>query len=209
MTLGSCQCGPCFLVDRAPPPSPTHTADQSGLLEICLSVGNGGNSFCWGEIHKGESFGGTDTERDTLSPMTFSLELFAAPVLSASLSSPFLEGSPVTLSCETKLLVQSPGLQLYFSFYVGSKILEDRNTSSEYHIPSVGSEDSGLYWCEVATADGSVLKHSLELELRTFGECAGSGGLFLPVELTGKGSTSHFTSGAPCVRTAPFPSRLP
>ncbi|KAH0511185.1 High affinity immunoglobulin gamma Fc receptor I [Microtus ochrogaster] len=63
-------------------------------------------------------------------------ELFAAPVLRASLSSPFLEGSPVTLSCETKLLVQSPGLRLYFSFYVGSKILEDRNTSSEYHIPS-------------------------------------------------------------------------
>ncbi|CAO2599263.1 High affinity immunoglobulin gamma Fc receptor I [Lemmus lemmus] len=94
-------------------------------------------------------------------------ELFAAPVLRASLSSPFLEGSPVTLSCETKLFVQNPGLQLYFSFYVGSKILVDRNTSSEYHIPSAGSEDSGLYWCEVATADGTVLKHSPELELRT------------------------------------------
>nr|XP_048283879.1 high affinity immunoglobulin gamma Fc receptor I [Myodes glareolus] len=96
-------------------------------------------------------------------------ELFAVPVLRASLSSPFPEGSPVTLSCETKLLEQSPDLQLYFSFYVGSKILEDRNTSSEYHIPSAGSEDSGLYWCEVATADGSVLKHSPELELRTRG----------------------------------------
>ncbi|XP_013205295.1 high affinity immunoglobulin gamma Fc receptor I [Microtus ochrogaster] len=101
-------------------------------------------------------------------------ELFAAPVLRASLSSPFLEGSPVTLSCETKLLVQSPGLRLYFSFYVGSKILEDRNTSSEYHIPSAGSEDSGLYWCEVATEDGSVLKHSPELELRTLGHQSSS-----------------------------------
>ncbi|XP_038167400.1 high affinity immunoglobulin gamma Fc receptor I [Arvicola amphibius] len=96
-------------------------------------------------------------------------ELFTAPVLTASLSSPFPEGSPVTLSCETKLLLQSPGMQLYFSFYVGSKILEDRNTSSEYHIPSAGSEDSGLYWCEVATADSSVIKHSPELELRTDG----------------------------------------
>ncbi|XP_036046441.1 high affinity immunoglobulin gamma Fc receptor I isoform X1 [Onychomys torridus] len=96
-------------------------------------------------------------------------ELFAAPVLRATLSSPILEGSLVTLSCETKLLLQRPGLQLFFSFYVGSKILEERNTSSEYHIPSAGREDSGLYWCEVATADGSILKHSPELELRIRG----------------------------------------
>ncbi|XP_051055083.1 high affinity immunoglobulin gamma Fc receptor I isoform X2 [Phodopus roborovskii] len=96
-------------------------------------------------------------------------KLFTAPVLTSSLPSPFLEGSPVTLSCETKLLLQSPGLPLYFSFYVGSKILEDRNTSSEYHIPSAEREDSGLYWCEVATEDGSILKHSPELELRILG----------------------------------------
>ncbi|EGV94770.1 High affinity immunoglobulin gamma Fc receptor I [Cricetulus griseus] len=97
-------------------------------------------------------------------------ELFAAPVLTASLSSPFPEGSPVTLSCETKLLPQSPGWQLYFSFYVGSETLEDRNTSSEYYIPSAKREDSGLYWCEVATEDGSILKRSPELELRILGK---------------------------------------
>ncbi|OBS74356.1 hypothetical protein A6R68_15097, partial [Neotoma lepida] len=103
------------------------------------------------------------------SEVTILKKLFAAPVLRASLSSPFLEGSLVTLSCETKLLLQSPGLQLFFSFYMGSKVLEERNTSSEYHIPSAGREDSGLYWCEVATADGSVLKRSPELELRILG----------------------------------------
>lgn len=96
-------------------------------------------------------------------------ELFAAPVLRASLSSPFPEGSPVLLNCETKLFLQNPGLQLYFSFYVGSKILEDRNTSSEYRIPRTEREDSGLYWCEVATEDGSVLKRSTELELQVLG----------------------------------------
>lgn len=96
-------------------------------------------------------------------------ELFTTPVLRASVSSPFLEGSLVTLNCETKLLLHSPGLQLYFSFYVGSKILEDRNTSSEYHIPRAEGEDSGLYWCEVATEDGSVLKRSPELELQVLG----------------------------------------
>lgn len=101
-------------------------------------------------------------------------------MLTASLSSPFPEGSPVTLSCETKLLPQSPGWQLYFSFYVGSETLEDRNTSSEYYIPSAKREDSGLYWCEVATEDGSILKRSPELELRILGECMGGGLPFLP-----------------------------
>ncbi|XP_052035660.1 high affinity immunoglobulin gamma Fc receptor I [Apodemus sylvaticus] len=96
-------------------------------------------------------------------------ELFATPVLRASLPSPFPEGSPVTLICETKLLLQSPGLQLYFSFYVGSKTLEDRNTSSEYHMPRAEREDSGLYWCEVGTKDGRILKRSPELELRVLG----------------------------------------
>nr|WGH58580.1 Fc receptor IgG high affinity I [Peromyscus boylii] len=96
-------------------------------------------------------------------------ELFTAPVLRTTLSTPVLEGSLVTLSCETKLLPQRPGFQLFFSFYVGSKILEERNTSSEYHIASAGREDSGLYWCEVATGDGSVLKRSPELELRILG----------------------------------------
>ncbi|XP_076431440.1 high affinity immunoglobulin gamma Fc receptor I [Peromyscus maniculatus bairdii] len=106
-------------------------------------------------------------------------ELFAAPVLRTTLSSPVLEGSLVTLSCETKLLLQRPGLQLLF-FYAGSKILEERNTSSEYHTASAGREDSGLYWCEVATADGSVLKRSPELELGILGELEGRGGWCRP-----------------------------
>uniref|UniRef100_A0A8C8TBQ5 Fc receptor, IgG, high affinity I n=1 Tax=Peromyscus maniculatus bairdii TaxID=230844 RepID=A0A8C8TBQ5_PERMB len=101
------------------------------------------------------------------------------PVLRTTLSSPVLEGSLVTLSCETKLLLQRPGLQLLF-FYAGSKILEERNTSSEYHTASAGREDSGLYWCEVATADGSVLKRSPELELGILGELEGRGGWCRP-----------------------------
>ncbi|XP_038957976.1 high affinity immunoglobulin gamma Fc receptor I isoform X1 [Rattus norvegicus] len=92
-------------------------------------------------------------------------ELFATPVLRVSLSSPFPEGSLVILNCETRLFLQSPGLRLYFSFYVGSKILEDRSTSSEYHIPRAEREDDGSYWCEVATEDGRVLKRSTKLEL--------------------------------------------
>jgi len=96
-------------------------------------------------------------------------ELFPAPVLKASLSSPILEGHLVNLSCETKLLLQRPGLQLYFSFYMGSKTLLRRNTSSEYQILTAKREDSGLYWCEATTEDGNVIKHSPELELQVLG----------------------------------------
>ncbi|XP_012609578.1 high affinity immunoglobulin gamma Fc receptor I isoform X2 [Microcebus murinus] len=96
-------------------------------------------------------------------------ELFPPPVLTASLALPLFEGNLVTLSCETKLLPQRPGLQLYFSFHMGSKTLRARNTSSEYQILTARKEDSGLYWCEAATEDGNVLKHSPELELQVLG----------------------------------------
>ncbi|XP_070353632.1 high affinity immunoglobulin gamma Fc receptor I-like isoform X1 [Equus asinus] len=96
-------------------------------------------------------------------------ELFPAPVLRASLSFPLLEGNLVNLSCETKLLLQRPDLQLYFSFYVGSKTLMSRNTSSEYQRLTAKREDSGLYWCEATTEDGNVIKRSSELELQVLG----------------------------------------
>lgn len=102
--------------------------------------------------------------------LTFSLELFPAPVLRASSSLPLLEGSPVNLSCETRVHPDSPVVQLYFSFYVASKALRTRATSSEYQIPTAKTGDSGSYWCEAATEDGNVIKHSPVLELQVLGE---------------------------------------
>ncbi|XP_039102178.1 high affinity immunoglobulin gamma Fc receptor I [Hyaena hyaena] len=96
-------------------------------------------------------------------------ELFPAPVLKASLSLPILEGQLVNLSCETKLLLQRPGLQLYFSFYVGDTALMHRNASSGFQILSARTEDSGLYWCEAATGDGAVVRRSSEVELQVLG----------------------------------------
>ncbi|ELV10782.1 High affinity immunoglobulin gamma Fc receptor I [Tupaia chinensis] len=93
-------------------------------------------------------------------------ELFTVPVLTASSPSPFLEGSPVNLSCETKVLSQRPGVQLFFSFHVGSKTLRGRNTSSQYQMLTTSREDSGLYWCQAATQDGDIVKHSPELEVQ-------------------------------------------
>ncbi|KAM5201361.1 high affinity immunoglobulin gamma Fc receptor I isoform 3-T3 [Hipposideros larvatus] len=96
-------------------------------------------------------------------------ELFPVPLLKVSPTFPLLEGTLVNLSCETKLLSQSPGVQLYFSFYVGNKTLMNRSTSSEYQILTAKREDSGLYWCEAFTEDGNVIKHSPELKLQMLG----------------------------------------
>ncbi|XP_037355475.1 high affinity immunoglobulin gamma Fc receptor I isoform X2 [Talpa occidentalis] len=110
---------------------------------------------------------GTGKERFKSARVSITVrELFAVPVLTASLSSPFPEGNTVSLSCETRLLQQRPGLQLYFSFYMGNKTLTSRNTSSEYQIQKATREDSGLYWCEAATGDGSFLKQSPKVEFR-------------------------------------------
>nr|XP_012998190.1 high affinity immunoglobulin gamma Fc receptor I-like [Cavia porcellus] len=93
--------------------------------------------------------------------------LFPAPVLTSS----FGRGSPprqrklAKLSCETKLLPQSSGVQLYFSFHMGNMTLSSRNTSSEYHNLTARTNGSGSYWCEAATEDGNALKHSPVLEL--------------------------------------------
>lgn len=92
-------------------------------------------------------------------------------MLKASVPSPFPVGSQVTLTCETTLLLESPNLKLFFSFYMGDEILETRITSSEYHIPKAQRHNSGLYSCDAATEDSSVLKHSAELKLQVLGEC--------------------------------------
>lgn len=91
-------------------------------------------------------------------------------MLRVSSSSPLLEGDPVNLRCETRVLPHSPLVQLYFSFYMANKTLVNRSTSSDYQILTANREDIGSYWCEAATEDGSIIKHSPALELPVFGE---------------------------------------
>nr|XP_012998228.1 high affinity immunoglobulin gamma Fc receptor I-like [Cavia porcellus] len=95
-------------------------------------------------------------------------ELFPAPVLTSSFGrrSPLRHRKIVKLSCETKLLPQRSGVQLYFSFHMGNMTLRARNTSSEYQILTARTNGSGSYWCEAATEDGNVLKRSPVLELQ-------------------------------------------
>uniref|UniRef100_H0VBX3 Fc receptor like A n=1 Tax=Cavia porcellus TaxID=10141 RepID=H0VBX3_CAVPO len=107
---------------------------------------------------------------ETASPITVTVqELFPAPVLRASPSAELQEGSPVTLNCQTKLTPQRSASRLLFSFYKDGKTVRSRALSSEFQIPTASVEHSGSYWCEAATEDSQVWKHSPQLEVRVQG----------------------------------------
>lgn len=96
-------------------------------------------------------------------------ELFPAPVLRASSPSPLREGDPVSLSCDTRVLPHSPPVRLSFSFYTANKTLVNGTASPEYQLGAARREDAGFYWCEAATEDGNVIKHSPAWELQVLG----------------------------------------
>ncbi|KAM4860758.1 Fc receptor-like protein 6 [Thomomys bottae] len=88
------------------------------------------------------------------------IELFQTPVLSAIPSPEPHEGSPLTLRCETKMHPQKSASRLLFSFYKDGYSLQDRGHHPVHCILRVTEEDSGIYWCEVASEDGHVHKQS-------------------------------------------------
>ncbi|XP_055218551.2 Fc receptor-like protein 3 isoform X1 [Gorilla gorilla gorilla] len=93
-------------------------------------------------------------------------ELFLHPVLRASSSTP-IEGSPMTLTCETQLSPQRPDVQLQFSLFRDSQTLGlGWSRSPRLQIPAMWTEDSGSYWCEVETVTHSIKKRSLRSQIR-------------------------------------------
>ncbi|XP_011934192.1 PREDICTED: Fc receptor-like protein 3 isoform X1 [Cercocebus atys] len=93
-------------------------------------------------------------------------ELFPHPVLRVSSSTP-IEGSPMTLICETQLSPQRPEVQLQFSFFRDSQTLGSGwSTSPELQIPAMWTEDSGSYWCETETVTHNINKRSLTSQIR-------------------------------------------
>ncbi|XP_012588718.1 PREDICTED: Fc receptor-like protein 3 [Condylura cristata] len=87
-------------------------------------------------------------------------ELFPPPVIIASPSLP-IEGSSLTLKCQTQLPPQKSHIQLQFSFFKENQALGSGWSSSpELQIPTVWSEDSGLYWCQAQATTHRILKKS-------------------------------------------------
>ncbi|XP_063109135.1 high affinity immunoglobulin gamma Fc receptor I-like [Cavia porcellus] len=134
---------------------PVNYYPDSALTILKANVNHSGVYHCSGKGRSPAPFTLTGV------PVMVKDKLFPAPVLTSS----FGRGSPprqrkLKLSCETKLLPQSSGVQLYFSFHMGNMTLSSRNTSSEYHNLTARTNGSGSYWCEAATEDGNVLKRS-------------------------------------------------
>ncbi|XP_048213263.1 Fc receptor-like protein 6 [Perognathus longimembris pacificus] len=96
-------------------------------------------------------------------------EWFQTPVLSTIPSLELHEGSHLTLRCETKTHLQKSASGLLFSFYKDGYTLQDRGHHPVHCIPRVKEEDSGIYWCEVATEGSQVQKQSYCTEVTVQG----------------------------------------
>lgn len=87
-------------------------------------------------------------------------ELFPYPVLTARPSQP-IDGSPVTLTCQTQLPAQRSNAQLQFCFFRNSQLLGSGcSSSSEFHIPAIWTEESTRYWCKAETMNSQAGKQS-------------------------------------------------
>ncbi|XP_077647751.1 Fc receptor-like protein 5 [Urocitellus parryii] len=91
--------------------------------------------------------------------------LFPRPELSSSSSEP-MEGSPVTLTCQTQLPPERSHVQLQFCFFRDGQVLGSGWSSSpELRIPALGTEDSGSYWCQAKRVNSHVLKESWKISI--------------------------------------------
>ncbi|XP_025716389.1 Fc receptor-like protein 3 isoform X4 [Callorhinus ursinus] len=93
-------------------------------------------------------------------------ELFPHPVLRASSSEP-IEGSPVSLKCETWLPPLRSHIQLQFCFFREDKVLGSGWIDSpELQILTMWNEDSGSYWCQAKAVTPNIIKKSLRSRIR-------------------------------------------
>ncbi|XP_019488709.1 PREDICTED: Fc receptor-like protein 3 [Hipposideros armiger] len=101
-------------------------------------------------------------------------ELFPPPMLKASPSQP-KEGSPVTLTCETRLPPQRSDVQLQFCFFrEGQALGSGCSSSPELQIPAMWSEDARSYSCRAQTVTLSVTKRSPWSHIHVQSECLGA-----------------------------------
>lgn len=129
--------------------SSSYTIDNAGL-------GDSGYYFCKADR---KLFLFIDTTEETGSKRLNVQELFPTPGLTASLLQP-IEGSSVTLSCNTRLPSDRATTQLRYSFFKDGHTLQSGWTSPKFTISAISKEDSGNYWCEAMTASRSVSKQS-------------------------------------------------
>ncbi|KAM9294559.1 uncharacterized protein PAF06_018747 [Gastrophryne carolinensis] len=86
-------------------------------------------------------------------------ELFSAPEVQVSPHS-MIEGSDMTLTCQTTLSRSRRYEKLQFAFYKNGQLVQAFEESDKYHVQSVQSGDSGNYTCEVQNILKTVKKMS-------------------------------------------------
>ncbi|XP_063506218.1 Fc receptor-like protein 5 isoform X4 [Pongo pygmaeus] len=87
-------------------------------------------------------------------------EPFTRPVLRASSFQP-ISGSPVTLTCETRLSLERSDVPLRFCFFRDDQTLGSGwSLSPKFQITAMWSKDSGFYWCQAATMPYSIISDS-------------------------------------------------
>ncbi|XP_036612157.1 Fc receptor-like protein 2 [Trichosurus vulpecula] len=92
-------------------------------------------------------------------------ELFPPPELKITTSEP-IEGTSVTLSCETQLPPQRSDTKLHFSFFRNSRVIASGWKKSQVlQIPAIWREDSGLYWCEAKAMTQNIWKQSNHVKI--------------------------------------------
>ncbi|XP_051012878.1 Fc receptor-like protein 5 [Acomys russatus] len=89
-------------------------------------------------------------------------ELFPRPMLTVRPSQP-IDGSPVTLTCQTQLPAQRSNAQLQFCFFRNLRALGlSCSSSPEFHIPAIWTEESKwFYRCKAETVSSQIGKQSM------------------------------------------------
>ncbi|XP_029436668.1 Fc receptor-like protein 3 isoform X3 [Rhinatrema bivittatum] len=142
--------GPRALVERSD--SPEYSIKE-------MQFDNSGDYFCQVQTEK-------LTVQKRSSPLKIHVQqLFTLPLLEVKPSTFPVEGSPVSLTCKTELMVQTPDPQLRFTFYKGLRTSLGKTDSPEYLIGAVELADSGEYHCRAETVTESVRKESPQLRL--------------------------------------------
>ncbi|XP_037062626.1 Fc receptor-like protein 2 isoform X3 [Peromyscus leucopus] len=123
----------------------SHIATYSSASSYTISnarFSDSGSYFCKADR---KFFLFIDTTEETRSMWLNVQELFPAPGLTASPLQP-IEGSSVTLSCNTRLPSDRATTQLRYSFFKDGHTLQSEWTSPKFTISAIWKEDSGNYW---------------------------------------------------------------
>ncbi|XP_039074412.1 Fc receptor-like protein 4 [Hyaena hyaena] len=138
------------------------TSNQSqDLLIPHASSNNSGHYHCTGYVGKSYML------RSNIKVVHIQ-ELFPEPKLKVTPSQP-TEGKSVNLSCETQRVLERPDTVLHFIFFrEHGVVLSDWSQSPELQITALWRQDSGVYGCGAASAQG-VRKYSLPLQVSVQG----------------------------------------